>query len=478
LYFDGHDHEQADWTMDKLTPSDWLSPTDQVMHGIERDANLRMSSSGFLMLKSVPDVERLRHRVDLLSRVVPRLRQVVVKATVPGPPRFVPSKTFALKHHYREIGAPGDGSFEALLEFISSEHGKAFDPTRPPWEFTLITGLNSSSAPACFYMRIHHAVTDGVGGIKMLSTLFDLEAAAEEGELPEAPELAGPSPAQLNVGAFVQARREDVGAIKSGLGLAVQAVRRPVDTANYAAELIGSVARNYAPTALKSPLLVDRSHQIQLNVITVQLDQLKAASHAVGGKLNDSFLAGLSQGLRLYHDHHGVVLPAVRLQMLVNQRTDDGKAAGNNWAAVRVELPIDIKDPRETIRAAHEIANRAKAEKATGAFGAIAGVASRMPSAVLTTVYRGQSMASDGAASNLPGIPVRVWVAGAEVDRYVAIGPLGGLPFNVTALSYTNQVNLSVQTDTGAISDGEVFIECLQAGFDAVIAVGTQGADG
>ena len=56
-----------------------------------------------------------------------------------------------------------------------------FDRARPLWEFTLIEGLYDADGTerAAFAMKVHHTVTDGVGGMALLALLVDLTADAD-----------------------------------------------------------------------------------------------------------------------------------------------------------------------------------------------------------------------------------------------------------------------------------------------------------
>ena len=51
-----------------------------------------------------------------------------------------------------------------------------FDRARPLWEFTLIEGLTGADGTerSAFAMKVHHSVTDGVGGMALLAQLVDL----------------------------------------------------------------------------------------------------------------------------------------------------------------------------------------------------------------------------------------------------------------------------------------------------------------
>ena len=73
-------------------------------------------------------------------------------------------------------------------------------------------------------------------------------------------------------------------------------------------------------------------------------------------------------------------------------------------------------------------------------------------------------------ASDVPGIPQPVWLSGARVTGYYGFGPTIGAAFNATLMSYAGTCNIGVNVDTAAIEDPALLADCLQAGFDEVIA--------
>ena len=55
-----------------------------------------------------------------------------------------------------------------------------FDRERALWEFTLVEGLEGGRA--ALVMKLHHSLTDGIGGMEMAKNLFDLDPVAEAPE--------------------------------------------------------------------------------------------------------------------------------------------------------------------------------------------------------------------------------------------------------------------------------------------------------
>ena len=79
----------------------------------------------------------------------------------------------------------------------------------------------------------------------------------------------------------------------------------------------------------------------------------------------------------------------------------------------------------------------------------------------------------DFLASNVPGAPVPIYVAGSKITGFFAFGPTIGASLNVTLLSYNGTCDIGVNIDTAAVPDPDVLLECLQEGFAEITALGT-----
>jgi len=151
-----------------------MSDEDALMWHIEKDPILRSTILAVAVYDQPPDWRRLRARVERATRVIPRLRQRVLSPPLRiGPPRWVVESTFDLDFHLRRLRLPPPGDAPALLDALQPIASCSFDRARPLWEFTLFEGLEGGRAALA--MKVHHSITDGVGGMKMLMMLFDLE---------------------------------------------------------------------------------------------------------------------------------------------------------------------------------------------------------------------------------------------------------------------------------------------------------------
>ena len=97
----------------------------------------------------------------------------------------------------------------------------------------------------------------------------------------------------------------------------------------------------------------------------------------------------------------------------------------------------------------------------------IAGALNLMPRWYIGSVLRHV----DFLASDVPGVPVPVFLGGAAVRAQYAFGPTIGAAVNVTLLTYVDTCALGINVDTAAIPDYDVFHDALVAGFDEVLAL-------
>jgi diacylglycerol O-acyltransferase len=97
----------------------------------------------------------------------------------------------------------------------------------------------------------------------------------------------------------------------------------------------------------------------------------------------------------------------------------------------------------------------------------IAGALNLMPRWYIGSVLRHV----DFVASDVPGIPVPVFLGGARILKQYAFGPTIGAAVNVTLLTYADTCELGIDVDTGAIPDYDVFHDCLVEGFDEILAL-------
>ncbi len=462
----------------KSSARTYLSQNDAIMWTVESDPLLRSTIVGVVLLDGAPDWERLVARVQHVVRMVPELRERVVPVPLhPTTWRWEPDPEFDLTYHLRRIAAPAPATDRELLDLAHTQAQGGFDRTRPLWEFTLVEGL--SEGRAAFVMKAHHVVTDGIGAVQLAVHLFDMADVPTQPVRPDpqedpvvgAPEVRGllgqvREVVAHDVDGMISFARKAVPSLVPSL---LKAVRDPFHAVVDTVRTAESIGRTVAPVMhTLSPIMVDRHREGRFETFEVGLDDLRRAAGVAGGTLNDGFLAGITGGLRRYHEAFGAEVEDLRIAMPVSLRTTADDPGGNHVTVMRFLVPVGVEDPDERIRRLHDIGKRIRAEKSLGHTEAIAGVLNLMPNGVIGTMLKHV----DFLASNVPGIPVPLELEGQRVLRYFPFGPCAGSSMNVTLMSYAGTCCIGVNIDTAAVSDPELFVRCLRAGFDEVLALG------
>jgi hypothetical protein len=133
------------------------------------EGDLRTRSTGVVVeiLDSEPDWQRLRDAHEQLTLRIPRLRERVVEPLLPlVPPAWSPDPHFDLDYHLQRVGVAGEGTDDDLFTLAAATAARPFDPNRPPWEATLVTGLQGGRAG--YLLKIHHSMSDGLGLIQLM----------------------------------------------------------------------------------------------------------------------------------------------------------------------------------------------------------------------------------------------------------------------------------------------------------------------
>lgn len=451
--------------------ADFLSNTDTFTWSMESDPRLRSTIVSLVLLDRTPNWDQLVERFDLLSRTMPIFRKRVIASPAPAPPRWKVDRGFDLAFHLRRVSAPQPGTMDTLLEMARVAAMADFDRARPLWEVTLIDGL--ADGGAALLCKLHHALTDGIGAIQIAMTLFDRSEECDDRRL--MPSTPIPTAAGLLSGVRDMVSYDAglatailTASLKAAPALFVSGIRRPVETASAVGSAVASVYRTVRPISQPgSPIMRDRGKIRRLAALNVSTDALHRAGTVAGGTLNDAFIAAITGGLRRYHEKHGKSVGCLSVSMPISLRTADDPVGGNRVTLMRFDLPAAIVDPAERIRAIHDRTIKMRNEKSLSYTQAIAGALNLVPRAYIGSVLRHV----DFVASDVPGIPIPVFLAGAAVRMQYAFAPTIGAALNVTLLSYVDTCAIGINMDTSAIPDPEVLYDCLVAGFDDVLAL-------
>jgi diacylglycerol O-acyltransferase / wax synthase len=468
-----------------------MSDPEAIMWTVEKDPALRVDFTNVTILEHAPDAQRLRAKVERAVEEIPRLSHRVVTPPLRlAPPEWRPDHDLDLDYHVRTVGVPAPGGIRQLLDLAGTVAAAPLDRSRPLWEFTLVEGLEGGRA--ALLQKVHHTITDGVGGVRLSMSLLDLEpdppeppapsqmqriaAEAIAGERAEA--AADPvnrtTPAEVLGDAFTYALGQQLRRARGGLEAAARTLASPQSAGRGIANLArlgGSVRRQLLVTEpSRSDLLRGRSLANRFEAYQAPLSKAKAASKVLGGSVNDVFVTGVAGALGLYHERMGVPCEELRMAMPISTRTE-GEESANSFTPSRVIVPVQPKDPVARFKIVRERLADTRNEPAVTAAGSLAGLLTLLPTSVLVGVTRSQGRTIDFATSNLRGSPVDLYLAGAPIEANFPMGPRAGCGVNVTLLSYCDSLDMGLNIDPAAVSDPATLLDCFDESFGALLDV-------
>jgi diacylglycerol O-acyltransferase / wax synthase len=444
-----------------------LNPTDATLWDIERDPMLRTTIVATMVLGHRVRRDRLVNTLEAATRQVPRLRERVVEHRAGiGVPHWEVDPSFRLADHLRVVTVPtvDEAALAAVVEPLATE---PFDRARPLWEcvYVLPRGRSGSSA---LVFKVHHSLTDGVGGIGLLDALLDRHPDAPPRDLRALPiPVRAPGPRRPDTTDLLRRGVELPFAVAEVMAGAAFHPRR---TAADVSAMSRSAYRLLAPsTSTLSALMAGRGSERRVGTSDIELARLHRAAARHGCTINDAFFAGALGGVAAYHRAMGAPTNLLRVTMPVSFRRGDQPGAGNQWAPVRLVVPTDVDDPVERLRVMSALARSGRRERALSFTQRLAGTVQSFPSAVSSAIVAGMMRGVDVTLTNVPGLSEPHYLAGAPVDRIYAFAPTAGAALNIGLVSHLDTACLGTLSDAAAVSDPVLLQLLIETAFDDLL---------
>ena len=468
-----------------------MTPSEAVMWAVEKDPALRSDFANITVLDRVPSERRLHTTIQRALTAMPRLGERVVSPPLRiAPPEWRPDPTFDVDYHLRRVAIPEPGSMRGMLDVAASVTAPPLDRSRPLWEFTVVEGLEGDRA--ALIQRLHHTITDGVGGMKLSLSLVDLEREPTAEALGAIRELNDDvetsrrdahsddpvdrdSPLDVVREAIAFSAGQTAELTRRALGASVMTLARPRQlpaAARRSVELLRSLRRQVLITDRgHSEMFANRSLARRYDTLALDLDPLHRAGKAHGASVNDVFVTGVARALGRFHQEFGEPVDMLRMAMPVSTR-DRGDFTANRFAPSRILVPISEAEPAEHLAQVHDAVHNVRSEPALDAADLLAAITAGVPTAALVSLFRAQTRTIDFATSNLRGSPVDLYLGGGRIEASYPMGPRAGVPVNVTMMSYCGELHLGIHSDPAAVIDPDLLIECLRTAFAELAALG------
>jgi diacylglycerol O-acyltransferase len=321
----------------------------------------------------------------------------------------------------------------ALLEVVAGLHAQPLPRDRPLWRAHFLHGL--ASGGFAVYYAIHHSISDGVLALHLVSRqradgglLLPWEPAE-----PAAARAAGESPAP-----------------RPSLVRELPAVA-------------GSVAETFH-AGPRSSWRRRLSGTRALSAFTVPEERLRRAD---GTTVNDLLLAACGAALRAHDVAHGEPGRPRAAMVPISLRVESGGSGGNIAAASVCDLgtTTDDRQARLASVAAQVRARKALLRRWPRWLVTLVSAVLMSPQLINCMTRRGPLLPTpfDLVVSNLRGPQEELFLDGARLRTVLPLSVLGdGQPVNVTVLSLSGQLNVSVLYDP-VLVDGAGFARRLEA---------------
>jgi WS/DGAT/MGAT family acyltransferase len=374
-----------------------------------------LAPGGFVHADGSADLERLR------AVIAARLTD----PSLPGLRRFAQRVGGTSRHPEWEPCPPELARHVRLADRVAGTEGLAalcatlmttpLPAGRPLWELLIVPG--AAERGTGIVLRIHHAVADGVLGVRLAQLLFDPDPS--------------PSPARpTSPRPPVRADRTPT----SGWRRFLTSVSR----------LAAMFSVRLGPTALLGPIGTHRG----ITFGDVALDDLARGARAAGGTVNDGLLAAVALAAAAALLAAGEPLPE-ELPASVPVALPDRGSSGNAVGVMLVQLPLCEQDSGERIARIAVATTAAKAEAREQ--GTYELTRSRWGTRVFAFLAKRQRFIAM-FVTNVRGPEQRLFLDGAPLERAWPVTPIqGNVRLGVSAISYAGRLECVAHIDADAL---------------------------
>lgn len=418
------------------------------------------------------DFERIsRYMASRLHRI-PRYRQRVKFIPVEGDPIWVDDPTFNLHYHLRHAHLPHPGDERQLKRLCGRIVSQLLDRGKPLWEMWVVDGLEGDRFAVI--TKVHHCMTDGVGGIELLGNLL---TATPTKNFPEGPAwIPRPMPdrRQLIRDAISRRMQAPVTLAKSLL----EAAREPRSAWEGLAESLRGLREAGTYTthpASETPINQPIGSHRRFDWLALDLARIKEIKNRAGGTVNDVALSVAAGALGEFFELRGIPLREqkeldFRAACPVNVRTEDEAGRpGNRVSNLIVKLPLEERDPLRRLERVHETMSELKGSKQLLAMGAVESFAEFTHPSLLTYFARMnvEKRSSNFVFTNVPGPQSRWYMLEAPLlELYPVVPIMPGQGLGIALMSYAGGLYWGFNSDWEQLPDLHELVLATERSFE------------
>jgi diacylglycerol O-acyltransferase / wax synthase len=402
---------------------------------------------------------------------------------------WVQDPNFDLEYHVRHIGLPQPGDWRQLCIQVARLHARQVDLRRPPWEITVIEGLNSvpgvPKGSFAMALKLHHSAVDGMASVQMIAALHDLAADSPRPAGPDNP--WSPSPLPSNADLLARTVRDAALYPWRAAGVLASSVPKAVrGLAGLPIKLVGGGVSRIAAGGVPSFPPKTRFNQTVTphRVFEARFHDLadfkRIKATVPGATINDVALAYVGGALRAYlagHDElpdESLVAACPMSLRAAGDKTSEGNALSGRLQS----LGTDIADPLERLATIAEATSRSRSESDQSTTNQVLELIGTVPTSLLGITAKAAGVlplsgptVANTTVTNVPGPTEPIFFSGARLVRAAGLGPLvGGLNLIHVVASYNGTLSISATADRDALPDPATYAECMEGAFQELLS--------
>ena len=361
-------------------------------------------------------------------------------------PVWIEDDAIDLEYHVRHSALPWPGGERELGELVGRLQSTPLDLSRPPWECTIIEGLEGDRF--ALFIKMHHSLIDGVSGMKLLQRAMSPD---REKSLALPPFWAS--------GAARATRSADehpLPTVANAAAAAVEALRGQARTVPQLVVAFGKMLKGLGGTGegmvvpFTSPRSVLNGRVREKRRFATQqfpMERLRSLAKTAECTLNDVVLAICGGALRLFlEERDSLPEKSLTTGIPVSVRPADDEGGGNAITFIIATLGTDIADARERLAAIRESVRHAKEHVQSLPKQAMLQYTVLLMAPTIVTLLTGIGGRTrpmfNITISNVPGPDKPLYFRGAElVATYPASIVTHGQALNITCQSYAGTMN-------------------------------------
>lgn len=390
-----------------------------------------------------------------------------------GAPRWVNERDLDYRYHVHVRRLPEGAGERELRKAISAEVSRELDHARPLWRLLLFPSGNGG--PVTVLFRAHHALADGIALVTLLIDSTDRG-------FQRAPEvLPGADPADTRTPGPLGGLIDALGLLNHGLARAGKLVRSRsgrrtlLREFNDGRDALAAVRHVLAlpennPPRLRAPLSGRRGVAWADDM---PLEPLRAQAKRLGVRVNDLLMAALAGAFARQLHHTSAELPAeqnLRISVPVNLRSGKGRAMGNHFGLVLLDLPVGEPDYAQRLRiVARRMIELKESPQARATMLGLA-AAGHLPVPLERRLVGRIGAKSVAVVSSLPGPKRHVHIAGARMLNLVFWPPQsGGIGLGLSFFSYAGQLSFGISADLALLPHPRGLLEGFRSELDTLL---------